>query len=167
MGSTIGNYEDCEAASFLNEIRGLLKPGDWLLLGIDRLKEKTTLELAYDDAQGVTARFNLNVLTILNRELGANFAIENYSHCAVFNEEKSRIEMHIVSQRDQKVTFPALNNHCIEMKCGETICTEISRKLTPQKAKDLLERCAYQIKHHFTPANEYFSLFLSLRRVLG
>lgn len=163
LGGSIGNYHDQEAERFLHEVYQLLCPNDWLLLGIDLVKEKFTLESAYNDAKGITAQFNLNVLNVLNRELGADFSVENYAHRALFNEKKSRIEMYIVARRDQQVCFEALDNRRIELKRGETIRTEISRKLTPAKAKDMLERCAYSVKHHLTPANKYFSLFLAHR----
>ena len=163
LGSTIGNYHSEEASMFLNEVRDLLNPNDWLLLGIDRVKAKPTLESAYNDAEGLTAQFNLNLLNILNRELDADFSLENYAHRALYNEEKSQIEMHIVSKCDQKVRFGSLSNKRINLKCGETICTEISRKMTPKNAQDMIEGCSYDVERHFTPANEYFSLFLAKR----
>ena len=160
LGSTIGNYQNGEAEALLHDVRGLLGENNWLLLGIDRVKKKAVLESAYNDALGLTARFNLNMLNVLNRELGANFELDNYTHRAVFNEEESQIEMHIVARCEQKVCFSALGNECMEMKRGESILTEVSHKMTPEKARAMLEGCAYGIEHHFTPDNQYFSLYL-------
>jgi dimethylhistidine N-methyltransferase len=137
IGSSIGNFEPEVAEALLKNMRSALAPGDSLLLGVDLAKEETTLLAAYDDAAGVTAAFNLNVLTRLNRELGANFDEEAFAHRAVWNEAQSRIEMHLVSRKRQKVRIPALELK-IDFASGESIHTENSYKYRPGQADALL-----------------------------
>src|SRR3989304_4530239 len=103
LGSTIGNFTEDEIARFFTMLREELRPEDRLLLGVDLLKAPAVLEAAYDDSQGITAQLNLNILARLNRELSAEFDLAAFRHRAVFNPERSRIEMHLVSVRDQRV----------------------------------------------------------------
>ena len=104
LGSTIGNFAPHERKQFLSEVAENLRPGDSLLLGTDLVKDVGRLEAAYDDAQGVTAAFNRNVLVHINRELGGNFDPAAFAHKAVWNARESRIEMHLESTRDQIVS---------------------------------------------------------------
>lgn len=160
LGSTIGNLDQCEAIGFLCEIRRLLGDGNTLLFGADRVKPRELLNAAYNDAQGFTACFNLNVLEVLNRELNADFSLENFTHHAFFNEGKSRMEMHLVSRKRQEISFGALG-HSIRMERGETIRTEISRKFEKKDIDSLLGSSDCEVLHHFTSADEGFSLVLA------
>ena len=145
IGSSIGNFEPEEAEALLKNVRAALAPGDSMLLGVDLAKDEATLLAAYDDAAGVTAAFNLNLLTRLNRELGANFDEETFAHRSVWNAAKSRIEMHLVSRKRQKVRIPALDLK-IDFASGESIHTENSYKYRPGQVEALLS------KAEFTPA---------------
>jgi len=124
-GSTIGNFAPAEARKFLTQVAEICGPGGALLIGVDLKKSRRVLEPAYDDALGVTADFNLNLLRRLNRELGANFALDQFAHRALWNEVEGRVEMHLVSRRRQEVT---LGGHRIRFEAGETIHTENSYK---------------------------------------
>ena len=109
LGSTIGNFPGDEAIRFLREVRSLMGSRDRLLLGADRFKDPDTLHAAYNDAAGLTAAFNLNVLQVINREMDANFDIAGFEHYAYFNPGESRMEMHLIATRDQTVDIPALD----------------------------------------------------------
>lgn len=126
-GSTIGNFEPQEAAHFLRHIGAVLGPGSLLVVGFDLVKDEQTLYRAYNDAEGVTARFNLNLLARINRELGADFNVAAFDHEAFFNRAKSRIEMHLVSSKRQSVR---VNGASFDFRAGETIHTENSYKYT-------------------------------------
>lgn len=126
-GSTIGNFEPAEAAAFLRHIGQVLGAGALLLVGVDLVKDEAVLYRAYNDAEGVTAKFNLNLLARINRELGADFDLAAFEHRAFFNAEQSRIEMHLVSTKPQKVH---LNGATIDFRRGESIHTENSYKYT-------------------------------------
>ncbi len=107
LGSSLGNYEPREAAALLRQVARVMGPADRLLLGTDLDKDPSVLEAAYDDAQGVTAQFNLNLLARANRELGADFALDRFAHEARYRADIGRVEMHLVSLADQAVTIPA------------------------------------------------------------
>jgi L-histidine Nalpha-methyltransferase len=124
-GSTIGNFEPHEAAEFLRRTGRLLGAGSLLLIGVDLIKAPDILYRAYNDAEGVTAKFNLNLLVRINRELGANFDLAAFEHHAFYNGERHRIEMHLASTRRQKVR---IGDVTIEFRAGETIHTENSYK---------------------------------------
>ncbi len=127
LGSTIGNFDYCAAREFLAAVRSRLQPGDALLLGADLLKPLPQMLMAYDDLLGVTAAFNLNVLSRINHELDANFDIRQFVHEARFNQEESRIEMHIRARSAQSVDIRAIGR-TIQFQAGETIWTEGSYK---------------------------------------
>jgi dimethylhistidine N-methyltransferase len=133
-GSTIGNFEPPDAAKFLRHIGDVLGPGALLLVGIDLVKDHEILRRAYNDAAGVTAKFNLNLLTRINRELGADFDLVAFEHHAFFNAEQSRIEMHLASTRAQKVR---IDGTCVVFRRGETIHTENSYKYTVESFQAL------------------------------
>jgi len=139
IGSSIGNFEPEVAEALLKNVQAALAPRDSLLLGVDLAKDETTLLAAYDDAAGVTAAFNLNLLTRLNRELGANFDEEAFAHRSIWNAAQSRIEMHLVSRKRQKVRIPALDLK-IDFAPGESIHTENSYKYRPGQAEALLSK---------------------------
>ena len=130
------------------------------MLGIDRVKDVQVLEAAYNDAQGITAEFNLNVLSVLNNELGANFNSDQFTHQAIFNTEKSQIEMYLQSDIDQTIRFTAIDEE-LHIKHGEKILTEISRKYSFDGIKNLLQQAGLEMVDHFEPSNEYFSLVLA------
>jgi dimethylhistidine N-methyltransferase len=138
LGSSIGNYEDPAAIALLRHMRHAMRAGDALLLGTDLRKDIPTLLAAYDDPQGVTARFNLNALVRINRELGGHFEVGRFRHQALWNEEASRIEMHLMSLGRQQVRIDALDLVCT-FEDGETIHTENSIKYDTAHVDRLLE----------------------------
>jgi dimethylhistidine N-methyltransferase len=126
-GSTIGNFEPQDAAAFLRHAGRMLGARATLVVGVDLVKDANILNAAYDDAAGVTAQFNLNLLTRINRELAADFDVDAFSHRAFYNSERRRIEMHLVSGRRQTVNIAG---HMLKFAAGETIHTENSYKYT-------------------------------------
>jgi len=160
LGGTIGNLRQEEAYSLLCDIRDCMQGGDHLLLGADRAKETDVLNAAYNDTQGLTADFNLNMLQVLNREVGANFKRERFSHHARYNESLEQVETHLISEQDQEVRFESLDE-TLRLFQGEKILTEISRKFTYRGLHELLESCGLQVDAHYQPANRYFSLVLA------
>jgi uncharacterized SAM-dependent methyltransferase len=131
LGSNLGNFDPPAARALLVGIRELLAPGDWLLLGNDLVKPEAELLLAYDDPLQVTAAFNRNLLRRINDELGGSFDLDGFAHRALWNARESRVEMHLVSRRKQRVRVEAAN---LEVECseGEPIWTESSYKYEPQ-----------------------------------
>jgi L-histidine N-alpha-methyltransferase len=160
LGGTIGNFTSEQATAFLREVRAIMKPQDALLLGADRVKREDLLHAAYNDNQGITAQFNLNLLRVLNRELDADFSLERFEHRASFNPLASQIEMYLVSRCDQSVHVGALEE-TLHFSRGETILTEISRKFTPARLEDLLARAGFAVDDHLEPDNGFFSLVLA------
>jgi L-histidine Nalpha-methyltransferase len=133
-GSTIGNFEPDEAGRFLRHIGEMLGAGSLLVIGIDLVKDEQTLNRAYNDAEGITAKFNLNLLARINRELGGDFDLSAFRHEAFFNRESGRVEMHLVSTRWQRVH---INGATIDFRAGETIHTENSYKYTVESFQAL------------------------------
>ena len=160
LGSTIGNLPHEAASGLLRDIGRTLGTDNTLLLGIDRVKDKRVLEAAYNDRQGETASFNLNLLNVLNRELDADFSPENFSHHAFFNEKKKQVETYLVSKKQQKIWFGSLGLPLL-LEEGEPIQTEVSRKFTRECIDELMTSCRYTPLRHFVADNEYFSLLLS------
>jgi len=134
-GSTIGNMEPLAAADLLRVMRATLGSGSMLLIGMDRIKARGVLVEAYDDAQGVTAAFNLNLLRRINRELAGSIPVEAFRHRAVWNDERARIEMHLEAVRDMHMEVAGTR---FTMSAGETIHTENSHKYEPRGATTLL-----------------------------
>ncbi len=163
LGGSLGNFEPEESARVLGEIAEHMRSGDRLLLGVDRVKDRSVLKAAYDDAAGATAAFNRNVLNVLNREVGADFDPEAFAHEAFFNEAQSRIEMHLISQRDQSVHVGALGRD-YAFPVGERLHTEISRKFTPDSLADELARAGLAMAEHYQPSDGAFSLVLAAPR---
>jgi L-histidine Nalpha-methyltransferase len=159
LGSSIGNYEDDEAVRLLGAVGRALLPGAGLLIGADRRKDPALLIPAYDDAQGVTAQFNLNVLVRLNRELGANFDVSRFRHEARWNDRASRIEMHLVSCVDQVVEIPLVGT--VSFTKDETIHTESSIKYDRARIERLLLRAGFRRVHTFSDATDRFDLHLA------
>ena len=133
-GSTIGNFEPHEACAFLHRAGGILGAGAVLIVGVDLEKAPDILYRAYNDAEGVTAKFNLNLLVRINRELGANFDLAAFEHHAFYNAERHRIEMHLASTKRQKVR---IGEATIEFRAGETIHTENSYKYSVESFQAL------------------------------
>lgn len=146
-GSTIGNFEPEEASSFLRHIGAMLGPGSLLVVGIDLVKDEETLFRAYNDAEGVTAKFNLNLLERINRELLADFDLAAFRHSAFFNRARSRIEMHLVSTRPQRAR---INGMTIEFCSGETIHTENSYKYSVDSFRRLARGAGWASVRVFT-----------------
>lgn len=160
LGGTIGNFTDPAALSLLQEIRGLMAPTDRLLLGADRVKDTSVLNAAYNDAAGYTAAFNLNLLSVLNAGVGADFDASQFTHRAFYNELEAQIEMHLVSRAAQTVALPALGTR-LQLGEGESIRTEISRKFTPETLQGLLATAGFVVERHFTGKEQAFSLVLA------
>ena len=160
IGSSIGNYEPEEAAELLNMVRRSLSPGDALLLGTDMAKDKSTLLAAYNDAQGVTARFNLNVLFRINRELGADFNPTAFRHKAIWNRKASRIEMHLESLRKQTVRIADLDL-AISFDKGETIHTENSYKFTDKMVRNILADSSLLLEQTWSDERRWFAVHLA------
>ena len=127
LGSNIGNFTRAEAATFLRRIRHAMTPLDRMLVGVDLRKDRAVLEAAYDDAAGVTAAFNLNLLARINQELNGNFDLSTFQHQAIYNQDLGRIEMYLVSRRVQSVTIRRIGL-TVAFAAGETIHTENSYK---------------------------------------
>lgn len=160
IGSSIGNYEPEEAGELLANIQRSLSPGDALLLGTDMAKDETTLLSAYNDAQGITARFNLNILTRINRELGADFDLSTFRHKAVRNPDASRMEMHLESLRRQSVRIADLDI-AIRFEEGETIHTENSYKFTDEMLRNVLADGGFLLEHTWTDNRKWFGVHLA------
>jgi len=139
LGSSIGNYSPEEAVALLGQVARIMRPEDRLLLGTDLAKDRATLEAAYDDAQGVTAQFNGNLLRRINRELGADFDLDQFRHHAVYRPELGRVEMHLIARSDQVVQIPAADV-TVRFEAGESIHTESSYKYTRDVLRHLAER---------------------------
>ena len=157
-GSTIGNMVPPTAVDLLRSMRGTLGDGSQLLIGIDRVKDLGRLIAAYDDSQGVTARFNLNLIDRINRELDGDLPRQHFRHVARWNDDWSRVEMHLEAQED--VTF-AVAGRAFFMRQGETIHTENSHKYTPNQARLLLQAGGWTPTWQCTDAAEDFLLMLA------
>ncbi len=155
-GSTIGNFTHAEAIGFLRTVRGLLGQNARLILGADMVKDEATLVAAYDDANGVTAQFNKNLLARINRELGGNFDLDAFDHLAVWNPEYERMEMHLVSRKDQIVTAAG---HAFAFKAGERFHTENSHKFTPASLARLAADSSWKIERQWISPAPAFGIF--------
>ncbi|WP_405652284.1 L-histidine N(alpha)-methyltransferase [Streptomyces sp. RK9] len=160
LGGTIGNLLPAERAAFLTSVRGLLSPGDALLLGTDLVKDEGVLVAAYDDATGVTAAFNKNVLHVINRELGADFDPDAFAHVAVWDRDHEWIEMRLRSRAAQTVKIPALDL-AVHFAAGEELRTEISAKFREEVVKAELAAAGLSLTHWWTDERARFALSLS------
>jgi L-histidine Nalpha-methyltransferase len=159
LGSTIGNLDPPARHDFLAELRGLLGPDGRLLLGVDLVKERPTLEAAYDDAAGVTAEFNRNVLRHVNRLVDGDFVPEHFRHHAFYRAEASRIEMHLVAERRQRVQLRALPL-ALDFDEGDDIWTENSYKFTREGTEAELAGAGLGLEQWYTDAEHRFGLVL-------
>ncbi|GAX38484.1 L-histidine N(alpha)-methyltransferase [Nodularia sp. NIES-3585] len=164
IGSTLGNLKPQECDIFLSQIANALQVGEYFLLGIDLQKPKHILEPAYDDSQGVTAAFNLNMLEHLNQRFEGNFDTTQFEHWAFYNETENQIEMHLRSLRSQSVELSALNL-TVDFALGETIRTEISRKFDLNVIQQQLTARGLVPLNVWTDPNQWFGLLLCQRQV--
>ena len=163
LGGTIGNLLPAERAAFLASVRALLAPGDALLLGTDLVKDEEVLVRAYDDAAGVTAAFNKNVLTVIDRELGADFEPAAFDHVALWDAEHEWIEMRLRSRTAQTVKVPALGL-AVDFAAGEELRTEVSAKFRREGVRVELLAAGLDLTHWWTDEAGRFALSLSVAR---
>lgn len=163
LGGTIGNFTPGSRRRFLRGLAKLLRPQDFLLLGTDLVKDPLVIEAAYDDAAGVTAAFNKNVLTVVNRELDADFDVDGFEHVAFFDREREWIEMRLRASRKMSVHIGALNLD-VDFAPREELRTEISAKFTPERLRGDLAAAGLELAELLTDADEMFALSLSRPR---
>jgi L-histidine Nalpha-methyltransferase len=156
LGSNIGNFDPDESESFLISIRSYLQPGDKLLMGIDLRKDPNTIIPAYDDASGVTAAFNLNLLLRINTELGANFDINNFRHFAMYEPQEGAMKSYLISEKKQTV-FLQETGQTFEIDAWEAIHTENSYKYSVKQIEALGNKCGFKLESVFEEENKYFA----------
>ena len=159
LGSSFGNFSPIDGYKFLEKVYATMKPGDLFLIGLDLVKDKTILESAYNDSKGVTAKFNLNVLSRINDELDADFNLKNFSHHSIYNEKDQRIEMYLKSLVDQSVIISKSDLE-LKLQKDELIHTEYSHKYRLSQIHDLLDDVGFDLKHTWLDEKKYFSLTL-------
>jgi len=161
LGSTLGNFSPDYQDVFMRNLWNAMLPGNTFLLGFDvrpnARKPLAVVENAYNDAQGVTAQFNLNILRHLNRALGSDFKMDHWQHYAFYNTEAHQIEMHLVSLQAQTAH---INRHQVTFEKGETVLTEISRKYDPAELALWFEAIGFTVQHTWSDENQYFGLML-------
>jgi L-histidine Nalpha-methyltransferase len=155
LGSSLGNYDATEARGLLDQVAGHMSPDDRFLLGTDMAKEASILEPAYDDRQGVTARFNRNLLVRINRELSADFVLDRFRHKSVYRAELGRVEMHLVSLADQTVSIPGAGL-VVDLEEGESIHTENSHKYTIDTLRGLAESTGFVEESAWSDSKGWF-----------
>jgi dimethylhistidine N-methyltransferase len=155
-GSTIGNFTPDEAIQFLQKVSRMIGPGGTLLVGVDLVKDPNILNAAYNDEQSITAQFNLNLITHINREFQTEIALDGFAHYAFFNERESRIEMHLVSRGQQALL---LGNDTIMIERGEHIVTEYSYKYTPDAFTKLMQQGGFETVQSWQDAQKYFAVY--------
>jgi L-histidine Nalpha-methyltransferase len=158
LGSTIGNFEDDAAVGILSRIQSQMRPDDRLLLGADLRKDPAIIEAAYNDSAGVTAEFNLNILRVLNRELGAGFDIAAFQHRAIYDRDNHRIEMHLDSIRAQTVSIPGVGE--VSFAAGESIRSELSCKYDRRAIQQIFQRAGLCLDDWITGTDSLFALAL-------
>ena len=160
IGSTIGNLQPHECDRFLSQVSATLRPGDYFLLGLDLQKEVSILEAAYNDSQGVTADFNLNMLQHLNRRFEGDFNLDSFAHVAYYNQRRTQIEMYLESRRSQTVHFKALD-FTANFAAGERLLSEISRKFSLKAIAQLLTSHQLPLVKTCVDKNQWFGLLLA------
>ncbi len=155
-GSTIGNFEPHEAVEFLRRIANVCRGGGGLLIGVDLKKDQHVLEAAYNDRAGVTAQFNSNLLERVNRELGADFDLDQWRHRAIYNSNAGRIEMHLISEIDQ---FVHLDEHKFHFRRSDKIITEFSYKYAPEEFAALASKAGFEFVRMWTDDARLFGIF--------
>lgn len=159
LGSSFGNFTPYDGEHFLKKIYSTMKDGDLFLIGLDLVKHKTILENAYDDSRGITAQFNLNVLSRINVELDGDFNLNNFTHHSIYNEDEQRIEMYLKSLVNQDVFIPKANI-LVSLKKNELIHTEYSHKYKLPQIRELMHKTGFNIKNTWLDENNYFALTL-------
>ena len=159
LGSSLGNMSPDESASFLGMVRESMGPRDLFLVGLDMAKDSKTLEAAYNDQRGVTARFNMNVLARINRDLGANFSLTDFAHRAIYNGRDRRIEMYLRSKKDQTVDIPGAGIR-VALTKDELIHTENSYKYTIPQIRSMATESGFRIERLWRDAGSKFALTL-------
>lgn len=165
LGGTIGNFLPAERATFLRSVREVLDEGEWLLLGTDLVKDAETLERAYDDAAGVTAEFDMNVLRVLNARLGANFDLDEFEHVSHWDAEHEWVEMRLRARRELTVGIPGADL-TVRFAAGEHIRTEISAKFRPGGVEAELAAAGFALDQWWTDSQQRFGVSLA-RSVRG
>jgi dimethylhistidine N-methyltransferase len=155
-GSTIGNFEPSEATEFLRRVANVCHREGGLLIGVDLKKDSQVLEAAYNDSAGVTAQFNLNLLERINRELGADFDLDQWQHRAIYNSSAGRIEMHLISEIDQ---FVHVDERKFHFRRGEKIITEFSYKYAPEEFAALARKAGFEFVQMWTDDARLFGVF--------
>jgi dimethylhistidine N-methyltransferase len=155
LGSNIGNFHLDEAATFLDELSNNCKPFDMLLLGVDLKKDEKIITLAYNDPKGITASFNLNLLKRINRELGADFNVEEFEHLTYYESESGEVLSFLVSKKDQLVEIKNLGLQ-VKFKKNERIHTEISRKYDFDELESIAKNDGFEVIRHFVDSKNYF-----------
>lgn len=156
LGANIGNFSVTEAAAFLKQLNNSLNKGDFLLLGVDLVKNPNVILQAYSDSKSVTANFNYNLLQRINDELGANFVIENFMHQATYNPETGETKSYLISKTAQKVWISALSVE-INFEAWESIHTEVSQKFSFFQIENIAKETGFQIQKHFLDSKKYFT----------
>ena len=164
LGSTLGNLTQRESLRFFSNLGEIMKPGDMFLLGVDMVKPKDILERAYNDSQNVTAEFNRNILNVINNLTGANFNTNTFKHVAFFNEQDSRIEMHLQAKYDMEITSPKFPQNIIIEK-DEMIHTENSHKYTLEALQNLAKASGLMIENTISDNNNWFSLHQLYKKI--
>jgi len=159
LGSSFGNFSPIDGYKFLEKIYSTMKPGDLFLIGLDLVKDKSILESAYNDSEGITAKFNLNVLSRINDELDADFNLKNFSHHAIYNEQDQRIEMYLKSMIEQSIVISKSDLE-LKLQKDELIHTEYSHKYRLSQIHDLLDDVGFELKHTWLDEKKHFSLTL-------
>ncbi|HLF70390.1 MAG TPA: L-histidine N(alpha)-methyltransferase [Actinomycetota bacterium] len=162
IGSTIGNLDALGRMKFLEQLAGNMAPGDYFLVGIDLVKERATLEVAYNDSAGITAEFNRNILDVLNNSLDGDFAPDRFEHVAFFDQDNSWIEMRLRSRQQQEVRIAAIDLE-LNLSSGEEIRTEISCKFTIEQVEGELQRSGLMPLEWWLDDNGRFALGLSAK----
>jgi L-histidine Nalpha-methyltransferase len=159
FGSTIGNLSPSACSALLSQIKTVLQAGDFFLIGIDLQKDISILETAYNDSQGITAAFNLNLLDHLNQRWQGDFDANHFSHVAFYNPEKCQIEMHLESLIAQSVRLKSLN-HAVHFAAGDRLLTEISRKFEIPSFRKILHDHNLPVSQVFVDSNDWYALLL-------
>ncbi len=156
-GSSLGNFDPDDAGDYLSLVRNTVGDNGMLLIGVDTRKSKSLLDAAYNDAAGITAEFNLNLLHRMRKELGMDCNPENFRHRAFYNSEAGRIEMHLVSRHKQELR---LNGHCFNFEAGESLHTENSYKYTPEEFILMASRSGFRDVRHWVDRDGLFAIYL-------
>ena len=156
-GSSLGNFDPDKAEDFLNLVHNTVGDNGMLLIGVDTKKNESLLSAAYNDAAGMTAEFNLNLLHRMRKELDMDCNPDNFKHRAFYNSEAGRIEMHLVSRHKQELRF---NGHCFKLEAGESLHTENSYKYTPKEFISMASKSGFRDVHHWVDSDGLFAIYL-------